>query len=84
MEESAPPLCGRTLVAAGSLSSDLCDETGWGVAECTALGKLRGEAGREESGDLKKCSVDSVHCSTTVITAIRRTADSFFFQILVI
>lgn len=52
MEESAPLLCGRTLVEAGSLSSDLYDETGWVVAECTALGKLHGEAGKEECGDL--------------------------------
>lgn len=71
-------------MVAGSLSSDLCDETGWVVAECTVLGKLHGEAGKEERGDLKKCWVDSAHCPTTVIIAIRRNADSSFFQILVI
>lgn len=60
---------------ADSLSSNLYGETGRVVAECTAPGKLHGEAGKEDCGDLQKCLVDSVRCPTSVIVATRRSAD---------
>lgn len=62
-------------MGAGSLSSDPCDETGWAAAACTAPGRPRGEAGKENCGDLQKHLLGSLLCPTTVIVATKRFAD---------
>lgn len=61
-------------MGAGNLSSDPCDETGWAVAACTAPGRPRGEAGKENRGDLQKRLLGSLLCPTTAIVAIKRFA----------
>lgn len=61
-------------MGAGSLSSGPCGEPGWAVVACTAPGKPRGEAAKENRADLQNHLPISVRCPTTVVVAIRRFA----------